>query len=163
MQPREPALQSGTASGALSAEPWAAGVARWDLSKAYGCQCSRRPELQSLPGSQGRTQKTKFRCAGPSWQLHGNGLPHCLRAEPGPLCPTGCSSGSALCFPGETLQEEQPLLELFSCAHSAQPSPDRGRKAAVSICLPELVPTATRQYLPALLPRASRSSAGTPT
>lgn len=88
-------------------ELWAAGAACRDLHKACGCQRFRRPELQSVPSSQGRTQKTKFRCAGPSWQMLGKGLHHCLQAEPGPLGPAGHSPGSVLRVPGEEPPDEQ--------------------------------------------------------
>lgn len=68
--------------------------------------------------------------------MQGKGLHHCLQAEPGPLCPAGCSSDSALHVPGETLQEEHSLFMLFSCTDLERPSPGHGRKADVSIYPP---------------------------
>lgn len=97
-------------SGDPGAELWAAGAARCDLSKAFGRQHSRWPRLQSMPGSQGRTQKTKFRCAGASRQIHREVLHHSLQAEPGTLRPAGRGSAllyvSRLCDPGGNQQDE---------------------------------------------------------
>ena len=122
----EPALQSGAAgarvvSGDPGAEPWAAGAARCDFSKACGRRHSRWPRLQSTPGSQGWTQKTKFRCAGASWQMPREVLHHSLQAEPGPLCPAGRGSAllyvSQLCVRGGNLQDE-PLCQSGSAVWS---------------------------------------------
>lgn len=108
-------------SGDPGAEPWAAGAARCDFSKACGRRHSRWPRLQSTPGSQGRTQKTKFRCAGASWQMPRKVLHHSLQAEPGPLRPAGRGSTllyvSHLCVPGGNLQDE-PLCQSGSAVWS---------------------------------------------
>lgn len=117
-------------SGDPGAEPWAAGAACCDFSKACGRRHSRWPRLQSTPGSQGRTQKTKFRCAGASWQMHREVLHHSLQAGPGPCA---LLAMARLCFVCPVYVSREGICKTSSSVRAVQlcgaeaDRPGRGR------------------------------------